>query len=66
MCRAKFHAVAFAKAEGFLECFAFFVSDDRLEGFFGMARVVGSGRNFDALEFGERARCVYSIFIVSS
>ena len=33
-------------------------TDDRLEGFFGMGRVMGCGRNFDALEFEERARCV--------
>ena len=54
MIRAMFHAVAYAKAEGLTECFLFFVSDDRLEGFFGMGRVMECGRNFDLLEFEER------------
>ena len=35
-------------------CFLFFVSDDRLEGFFGMCRVMECGRNFDLLEFCDR------------
>ena len=55
MCHGKFHAVAFAKAEGFTEVFLFFVNDDRLEGFFGMLRVMECGRNVDLLEFEERA-----------
>ena len=55
MCRGKFHAVAFAKAEGFTEVFLFFVNDGRLEGFFGMLRVMECGRNVDLLEFEERA-----------
>ena len=58
MCRAKLFAAAYAKAEDITECFSFFVSDDRLEGFFGMGRVAGCGRNFDALEFEQRARSV--------
>jgi hypothetical protein len=53
MIRSMFHAVAYAKAEGLTECFLFFVSDDRLEGFFGMGRVMECGRNFDLLEFEE-------------
>ena len=53
MIRAMFHAVAYAKAEGLTECFLFFVSDDRLEGFFGMGRVMECGRNFDLLELEE-------------
>ena len=55
MCHGKFHAVAFAKAEGFTEVFLFFVNDDRREGFFGMLRVIECGRNDNLLEFEERA-----------
>ena len=55
MIRALFHAVAFAKAEGITELFLFFISDDRLENFFGMQRVLECGRNFDLFEFGNRA-----------
>jgi hypothetical protein len=54
MIRSMFHAVAYAKAEGLTECFLFFVSDDRLEGFFGMGRGMECGRNFDLLEFEAR------------
>ena len=53
MIRSMFHAVAYAKAEGLTECFLFFVSDDRLEGFFGMGRVMECGRNFDLLDLLE-------------
>ena len=55
MIRALFHAVAFAKSEGIAELFLFFISDDRLENFFGMQRVLECGRNFDLFEFGIRA-----------
>ena len=55
MIRAFFHAVAFAKSQGITELFLFFVSDDRLENMFGMQRVLECGRNFDLLEFGQRA-----------
>ena len=33
----------------------FFISDDRLENFFGMQRALECGRNFDLFEFGIRA-----------
>ena len=53
MIRAMFHAMEYAKAEGLTECSLFFVSDDRLEGFFGTGRVMECSRNFDLLEFEE-------------
>jgi hypothetical protein len=42
-------------AQGIPHYFPFLDSDDRLEGFFGMQRVLEAGRNFDAIQFEERA-----------
>ena len=55
MCRAKFVSSAGCIAEGIKEYFPFLDSDDRLEGFFGMQRVLEAGSNFDAIQFEERA-----------
>jgi hypothetical protein len=54
MVKAWFHAAAYAKSEGISELFLFFVADDRLEGMFGMQRVLECGRNFDMRGFEER------------
>ena len=55
MIKGIFTSVLTAKAEGIDEYFVCLDSDDRLEVFFGVLRAMFSGRNFDAVQFADRA-----------